>query len=113
MLMFENGLLASFIPELIMVLAYLICFVAPGFKHEKQKTNCAPKVIQTSAVQSKVISAYQVTKLDYGADNHIVESLNAFSVFPIPAKHTIFINLGFFPSDGLNQIHFSRPPPTI
>lgn len=113
MLMFENGLLASFIPEFLMVLAYLFCLFVPGLKTEKQLTDCTPKIIHTSIVQSTVVSVYKVTQLDFSTDNHVVESENQLSVFPIFDKLTAFINLIVFPLDGLFQVHFTRPPPMI
>ena len=56
--MFENGLFASFIPEILMVLAYLFCFVAPGFKTEKQSTELTQNVVHVSNIHSITNSVY-------------------------------------------------------
>ncbi|MEI6755179.1 MAG: hypothetical protein WCK78_18705 [Paludibacter sp.] len=113
MLMFENGLLATFIPEFVMVMAYLFCLVVPGLKTEKHSANLTPKIIQTSIVQSTVTSVYIVTKLDFCADNQITETENQYKVHSAFNKQTIFTNHIDILSDGLSKALLSRPPPIV
>ena len=113
MLMFENGLLASFIPELLMVLAYLFCFVAPGIKHEKLTPELASKVIQASSNQSDLTSVYKVTSHDFNSINQLAE--NQLQIF-INSKGTEKITVPeriFGTTTGQNQALFSRPPPSL
>lgn len=113
MLMFENGLLATFIPELLMVLAYLFCLVVPGLKTEKQPTNLTPKIIQTSTVQSAVVSGYKVSTYYFYTNNQAVETNTSFSDYPQFHKLTVFVNPIIFPLESQHQAHFSRPPPMV
>ena len=113
MLMFENGLLASFIPELLMVLAYLFCFAAPGFKTEKQAYELTPKVVLVTANHSFTVSVYKVSKYDFKSENQTIISdfkLHTFSKSQlITALPEYFIRT----SSGQNSTLFCRPPPVI
>ena len=113
MLMFENGLLASFIPEFIMVLAYLFCLVAPELKTDKQHEDFSPQIVQTSTFHSAVSSAYRPENQHFGVDNQTVETEKQFSGFSEFEKLTVTAKAVILPLDGPNKLHFSRPPPSI
>ena len=111
--MFENGLLASFIPEFFMVLAYLFCLFVPGLKTEKQTTDFTPKIIQTTTVQTSVALVYKVTTFEFSTDNQAIESESQYSIFPVFNKLPVFTCYIVSPLNAPYQVHFSRPPPMI
>ena len=113
MLMFENGLLATFIPEFLMVFAYLFCLLVPGLKAEKQTANITPRIIQVSTVNSAVPSVYKVTQIHFYDHNLAIKPETKFPEYQLFEKLTVFTNHIVYPLDGSNQVHFSRPPPVI
>jgi hypothetical protein len=115
MFIFESGLLATFIPEILMVLAFLLCLATPTLKSDSLAENLPPKVIefsQNTIYQSNFQHVYVITTLDLVAVNVI-------------KQQAIFVNYGFktnrqfLPtilleiSDGIDYSNFSRPPPAF
>ena len=111
MFMFQNGLLVTFIPEILMVIGYVLCLFAPGFTSHSASTDQSPvtaKVITFD--QQKHISGYQVSVHDFQP----VEIEPAIKLTP---SHFISKTINstsetyFSTSDGLSFVDFSRPPP--
>ena len=111
--MFENGLLASFIPELLMVLAYLFCFAAPGLKTEKQASELTPKVVRVTANHSFTVSLYEVSQHDFRSENQAIKSDLKTYTFSKSQLITALPKLFFQTSSGQNTTRFCRPPPMI
>ena len=113
MLMFQNGLLTSFIPEILMVLAYLVCLFTPGVKSHASNIEQTQIVAQASQVVFQSNSSYQVTVKDFQV---VSETISAPCTTPLPIVETDTSPLfesPFSTSDGLSYVDFSRPPPTI
>ena len=112
MLMFENGLLASFIPEILMVLGFLFCLIFPGLKTEKSTENLPSKVFQATSTQHTQQSVYNYS-------NYKSQPLQAIENEQISQVRSVFkilhplIQPTFKTKDGQFQVHFSRPPPTF
>lgn len=113
MLMFQNGLLATFIPELLMVFAYLFCFVAPGFKSEKHTSELTPKVIHVAGNHTFTASVYKVTKHDFRPGYQAVIPDSKVYSFSKSHPQIVLTEHYFRTSSGHNLLHFSRPPPAI
>ncbi|MEI8271493.1 MAG: hypothetical protein WCG08_02610 [Paludibacter sp.] len=112
--MFENGLFASFIPELLMVLAYLFCLIVPGLKNEKQTSSTlSPKIIQLTTAKPIMVSVYQVTKNDFSSPHQAINSEVNFHVYRLFEMQTPFPNYTVLPLNGLIKAPFSRPPPAV
>jgi hypothetical protein len=113
MLMFQNGLFASFIPEIVMVLAYLVCLFTPGFKSHESNVDQTHIVAQVSNYVPQQISSHKI----YTADFHVVAEMNADTkeiLLPFVEKDTCHLYKSpFSTSDGLSYVDFSRPPPTF
>lgn len=112
MLMFENGLVASFIPEILMVLGFLFCLIFPGFKTEKSIENIHSAEIQVAVSQ-------QITTSVYYFSNHNTQPVQAIEneltsqVCPFFKTLHSVSQFTFQIKDGLSHVQFSRPPPTL
>ena len=114
MFMFQNGLLATFIPEILMVFGFLLCLFAAAFKPAElaaSRPTLAVANVITIELQ-KQNASYQVSVDDY----QIVETDSSNRHLNIP-KVEISIKipskLNFPLSDGLSFVGFSRPPPSL
>jgi hypothetical protein len=113
MLMFENGLLASFIPEILMVLGYLFCLFAPNIKEKPQPETNLVCILQISTLKSNSSNTLITNSF------HSQQSASA-SVSNEKSKITSPTNTGskFFYLDplllkGIRFSLFSRPTPTL
>jgi len=111
--MFQNGLLATFIPEFIMVVGYVLCLLAPSFNPQNSTTHQASVNVQVVNYEQQQSSVYQLSTFDFrtitAVDSEIKPSL------PRYVKTTVFISYvsSFLLSNGLSFIDFSRPPPSL
>ena len=111
MFMFQNGLLASFIPEILMVLAYVLCLFTPSVKPQNSTNEPSTVMVQVSTGVHHQVSSFQSTFSDFQThDVFVAETKPLIPVFnpqviPISYKSTFSI------SDGLSYVDFSRPPP--
>jgi hypothetical protein len=113
MLMFQNGLFASFIPEILMVLAYLVCLLTPGVKSHESNVDQTQLVAQVSNYVPQQISSTKIYTADFHAPIEII-SFTQNSHLPIVRKDTyLSYNSPFSTSDGLSYVDFSRPPPAF
>jgi len=115
MFIFESGLLATFIPEILMVLAFLFCMATPTLKSNSLAENLPPKVVelsQTTISQANFQHVYVISSLDFVA-------VNAIKQEAIPVNYGFKTNRQFLPtlllkiSDGIDYSNFSRPPPAF
>lgn len=113
MFMFQNGLLATFIPEIIMVIAYLVCLIAPGDKQVATKVSEASVTTNISSCESNAYSRYSVSVHYFTLFESILEST---------IEPTLYFSyqITFFKYDhkwlltkGLSFKQFSRPPPNF
>jgi len=111
MFMFQNGLLASFIPEILMVLGYVLCLFTPSVKPQDSNNEPSAIVVQVSSGEHQQVSALQSTFTDFQSHAAFVADTKQLipifnpQVIPISYKSTFSI------SDGLSYVAFSRPPP--
>ena len=111
--MFQNGLLATFIPEILMVIAYVLCLFTPGFKSENTSVEQASVVIQTANFEHQSNSTYQLSAQDFQFVAEIIPEYNP-TISPFSEKAAFnFYESSFLISDGLSFVDFSRPPPTF
>lgn len=113
MFMFQNGLLVTFIPEILMVIGYVLCLFATGNPPQSSSTgqnSSAAHVITFD--QQKQVSGYQVSIHDFQPVDIVSDvQLIPAHFIPIIIKSTSESN--FSTSDGLSFVGFSRPPPFI
>ena len=112
MFMFQNGLLATFIPEILMVLGYVLCLLTPGFKsHNTSSVDQASVVTNVISFEKQnQISAYQVSIHDFQSVEPVPDSKQSPSYFIEKAINFTSVS-HFSTSDGLSYVDFSRPPP--
>ena len=113
MLMFDSGIFSSFIPQIIMVLGYVFCLIAPGhFKSEKQTiVSSNIEFVQPIAYSQNTTSASFIFLQDIIADK-IWEQPKKMP----PHFKPIVINIPtiFFEIQGkFSSKLFSRPPPNL
>ena len=113
MLMFQNGLLASFIPEILMVLAYLVCLFTPGFKSHDSNVEQTQIVAQISTYVPQQISAYTVSTADFQIGAELITDTKQLIPPFVGKDASLSYESSFSTSDGLSFVGFSRPPPTF
>lgn len=109
--MFQNGLLATFIPDILMAIGYLLCLIAPHLKTQNSQIEQTQVIVQVSTVEHQQLSVYQVTTSDFQYYTEKIPELK-----PINSYFTVIIKIfesTFSTSDGLSYVDFSRPPPTF
>lgn len=113
MLMFENGILATFIPEILMVIGFILCLFTPGFRSHNSTVEQASIMAQVSSYEHQPASTYHVSSYDFTTTAEVVPdihySLHCFSKVVIISN----IESSFSTSDGLSYVSFSRPPPSF
>ena len=110
--MFDNGIFASFIPQILMVLGYISCLIAPKIFVEKDLHTLNAVEISLTSEEESVVSEKTAFYFDFNADCEIIQEsddANSWSNFPkvhlnIPYRH-------LRANDGLFFSRFSRPPP--
>jgi len=111
MLMFENVLLATFIPEILMVIGFVLCLFTPGFKTQNSSTEQTQVVVHLSSSENHQISGYQLSISDFQTENQVVIDLKP----PLPRfiEKKIQFESVYSTADGINYVDFSRPPPSL
>jgi hypothetical protein len=113
MLMFQSGLLATFIPEVCMVIAFVLCLFTPGFKPVDSTSQQASIVAHVSSFEQRQTTTYRSSVYEFQA-----------VVAPVPDKESslsryiekvipVTFEFCFSTSDGLSFVDFSRPPPAF
>ena len=112
MLMFDNGLLTSFIPEILMVLGYILCLIAPQFKTE-ETSGLNPVTIEvTTTTQHQQLSTYQIQAFDFSSICSTNKEENKNTCLNQEGFNYLFLpHQKFKISDKLTFRQFSRPPP--
>ena len=112
MLMFENGLLATFIPEILMVIGFLLCLLTPAFKANNSSIEQTPIVAHISNFERQQTATYVLSVSDFYTDEQITETKYSLPHF---IEKLIFnrFEFHFSTSEGLTYVDFSRPPPTF
>ena len=107
--MFDSGIFASFIPQILMVVAYISFLLAPNFKTDK---SISPKVIINENIiktQKDLNTQVTIHFFDTETISHEIEATKTL----IPVQITKLNLLYYFVY--YNQIHkqtlFNRPPP--
>jgi len=111
MFMFQTGLLATFIPEVLMVIGYLLCLFVSNPTTESSTASVNATVVQSASIERVQVSTYSVSSRDF----MFVEQPVVVDVTP-PAycsteATTSFLEQYFQLSGSLSYVQFSRPPP--
>ncbi len=113
MLMFQNGLLATFIPEVLMVLGFILCILTAGFQSHNSTIEPSQSIAQISGYEPQQVSSYQLTYKDFQIEAEIIEECRQTQPYFIVKDSYIVYESPFSTSDGLSFVDFSRPPPSI
>ena len=111
--MFQNGLLATFIPELLMVIGFVLCLFTPGFRAEHSSTCQTPIVAQVYTYEYQSSTTCQHSTYSFQIS---VEPVSAAEYsFPHFIEKIVIVSgqSSFSTSDGLSFVDFSRPPPAF
>jgi len=113
MLMFSNGLLATFIPEILMVIGYIVCLLTPGFHSNSSPVSQTVIIDQISIVESDQVSAYSLSFSDFQSAGEIGIHNQPPLVCENKKCDNTFTGLLFTLSDCVSYVQFSRPPPAL
>jgi hypothetical protein len=113
MLMFDNGLFASFIPQIIMVVAYISCFIAPTNKNQQDYINTSDKIIVVTNFDSSDSNKTDNNCIDFYPNFQGIKNNASIQFFRRVIVVEIAQNQLFQLSDKTIRFHFSRPPPTF
>jgi len=113
MLMFQNGLLATFIPEILMVIGFVLCLFTPGYKDSNSHTEQAPIVAHVASFNHHQTVTYQLSIHNFQAVAESVQE-TVLSLQPyIDKQAPNRFEFKFSTSVGLSFVDFSRPPPSF
>jgi len=113
MLMFQNGLLATFIPELLMVIGFVLCIFTPGFQSHYSHLEQTQLTAQITGYEPQQLSSYQLTYSDFQVEAEIATDIRQPLPFCIIKDTYVAYESPFSTSDELSFVDFSRPPPAI
>lgn len=115
MLMFDNSIFASFIPQFLMILGYFSCLIAPAF----YKSDSSADISRVVMPSNHVVMAVQQMQQQQVSVCHYFEQLTTekpqdqvYNV-PVVEKKVLWTDVYFDVSQGLSFKLFSRPPPAI
>ncbi len=109
--MFENGLLASFIPEILMVLGYLFCLFAPNIKEKPQPDSNLVHIVQITSPKSNSSNILISNSFQY--KQPASASAEEFTIASPAISGNIFFNYDPLLPKGITFSLFSRPPPIL
>jgi len=110
MLMFQNGLLGTFTPEIFMVIDFILCLLTPDFHPQNSSIEKAPVIILAVNFEHQQSFLYQLSTFDFQIATAEVHDIK-FSLPGLIKKLIIISNISLFStSDGLSYVDFSRPP---
>jgi hypothetical protein len=114
MTMFDNAIFASFIPQILMILAYISCLIAPNFSKQTNEVEIDNATVQVVANKSTTdLFASTVSFSDFNFENDFtkpeIQEL-------IPVTYTlekVYSGKVNYISYKLKYDLFSRPPPFL
>ena len=118
MFMFQSGLFATFIPEIIMVIAYLMCLFSLGISKSTITSENSNKKINITIIDANEVSSINTFSYQSSiVNNHCLEFNVIHSQLPLKSENRIlsfsFANHLLILSEDLSYFQFSRPPPTL
>jgi len=109
--MFQTGLLATFIPEVLMVLGYLLCLFVSNPTTESNTASIHATVVQSTSIERVQVSTYSVCTSDFQfVEQPVVVDL-APLIYCSSEPDTLFLEPYFQLSGSRSYVEFSRPPP--
>ena len=112
MLIFQNALLATFIPDILMLIGYLFCLFAPGIQTEPSTPEVySAVVLKISATQKINNSTFITTHHDFKYEELAFPGLLKSPGIKLIEVQMAFKHFVFKLSGGLTFEPFSRPPP--
>ena len=112
MLMFQSGLLETFIPEILMVLGYLFCIFVPSNKVENETFNINSTIVHVTDHVRVQNENNSITTYDYQLIVEVEPELGVIDYFPKEIA-ILFHPWKTYVSDRISFVQFSRPPPTL
>ena len=113
--MFQTGLLATFIPEVIMVLAFILCLLGPvkndyrsGFQFSTEIVSMRGIELQLHRSNSSSVYHFEF-KIVQAAE--VVEQ--CLILHPNVESFTFFDYQHYELTNALSFVQFSRPPPSL
>src|ERR1035437_3978474 len=113
MFMFQTGLLATFIPEVLMVIGYLVCLFVSNPTTENSKVSIHAPVVQSASIERVQSSTYSVSASDFMFVEQPVIVDVAPPVYCSTEPASPFLEPYFQLSDSLSYVQFSRPTPVF
>lgn len=107
MLMFDNAIFASFIPQILMVIAFVTCLISPKTKENDCVENVLVQVVDQDT-QLQPSSTYFTTDEFYSAVK--ISKIIVYSAIDVAHWYPKSIR---FSSFNVPEFRFSRPPPTF
>ena len=111
--MFDRGLLVTFIPEILMVIGYLMCLFVPKTQTDSAKEDLNIKMIQVSTSEHQHTSTFLFSGYEFQTIAEVIFKNEQ----PLPSiaqkRERNPFESPFGCSDGLAFDKFSRPPPSF
>ena len=113
MLMFDNSIFASFVPQIIMLIGYLSCLLMPGYYLSEQKAAVIAQQFEFTQSVSELPSV-QATTFNY-CYQQMDATVEEEKIQICPAVNSIICFSDFEPHPGslFSFTLFSRPPPAL
>jgi hypothetical protein len=113
MFMFQTGLLATFIPEVLMVIGYLVCLFVSNPTTESNTATIHATVVQSASIERVQVSTYSVSTSDFMFVEQPVIVDVAPPLYCSTEPASPFLEPYFQLSGSLSYVQFSRPPPVF
>ncbi len=113
MLMFDNSIFASFVPQIIMLIGYLSCLLMPGYYLSEQKAAVIAQQFEFTQSVSELPSV-QATTFNYcyqQMDATVEEE--KIQISPAVNSFVYFVDFHIDLQNSFSFTLFSRPPPAL
>lgn len=114
MLMFDNSIFASFVPQIIMLIGYLSCLLMPGYYLSEQKAAVIAQQFEFTQSVSELPSV-QATTFNYcyqQKDDATVQE-EKIQICPAVNSFVYFVDFEIDLQNSFSFTLFSRPPPAL
>jgi len=113
MLMFDNGLFATFIPQILMFLGYVSCLLAPGLFSHENATISTPVIAQVISADIDQLSVNTVSTYEIHFSAPVIP-MKQQALVSFPCKPEVhFLKFTSTLCAGISFEEFSRPPPSF
>jgi hypothetical protein len=113
MLMFQSGLLATFIPEILMVIGFVFCLFTSGINSKNSTLEKSPELNQNTILVQNQAILHQHSVYLFQTSIELVQKSKQIVHFVSEKQKSTWFEAAFSILNVIDFVEFSRPPPSL